>query len=227
METKHKTLDKLYIELKRRESMSDFSIPTETVRVYLDEVYAELYTKQTKQSEPVSLEVEEAAREYAKKQGTHDKSEITEHDFIQGVKWQSQQPLKLSQIAFSEPYQNLQREYAQLKQKLESQQPASVAFLSDSDIMKIAYEKFPELPNETISKQSRQEKARDKFMAGMHFCQSELRKRVIDPVEFTEWFINNRYTFDSQLGKFFSESYINSGCLKSELLQIYINSKTK
>lgn len=62
MSDKHKTLDKLYIELKRRESMSDFSIPTETVRVYLDEFYAELYAsnENRKKDEPKQSDVETA-----------------------------------------------------------------------------------------------------------------------------------------------------------------------
>lgn len=89
----------------------------DTLLIMLDQCVDRL---QSKQPEQVSGDVEEAAKNYAQKTYVDafdkpDKSNVA--IFVAGAKWQSQQPLKLTDIIFSPEYQSLQRELAELKQK--------------------------------------------------------------------------------------------------------------
>lgn len=96
-----------------------------------------------------------------------------------------------------------------------SQQPASIAFLSDEKIQKFVVEHRKNGGCTTLACDT------------ANWVQSELRKRVIDPVEFAEWLGKNRWEYLNGLWYCSHPANVDPPETTTKLLQIYLTHKTK
>lgn len=92
-----------------------------------------------------------------------------------------------------------------------AQQPASIAWLSEEEIQTISLE----YGEDSIAKHA------------MDRLQTELRKRVIDPVEFAEWLSKNRWEYLNGYWYCSHPANVDPHETTEKMLQIYINNKTK
>lgn len=223
METKHKTLADL-IKLAQKAIEFIDALPKDLVlpsmpgfnRDWADDVIheaAEIYASEEnrKKDEPQQSDVEQDARIFCE----HLDEELGE--------------------AWSNDYDELPKRMAEFALKWQSQQLVSIQWLSGEEIENISIKTY--FKHERMSSDTRAiiQAERGAFVNGFNQAQSSLRNRVnaVDPVEFAEWIRTEKFTpMTMNNGQYWDQHnqlHRLYGYRKTtqELLQIYINSKTK